>query len=314
VKGTTLPIYPSIAHVIGNTPLIRLARLSDELGVEVLAKLEGVNPAGSVKDRIAQAMVLDAEKSGRLSPGATLVEPTSGNTGIALAMIAAARGYRLVLTMPEAMSRERVALLKAYGAEVVLTPGTLMKQAVEQAELLGRTTPGSVMLRQFDNPANPRVHEETTAEEIWRDTGGELDMFVAGVGTGGTITGVGRVLRERSPRTRIVGVEPKNAAVLSGGRAGPHHLQGIGAGFVPSVLDRSVLSEVVRVGETEALEAARRVARADGVLAGISSGAALAAVIQLAQRPRDERLRIVVVLPDTGERYASTALFGALSG
>ena len=307
-----MPISSAITDVIGNTPLVRLERLSSELGVEVLAKLEGQNPAGSVKDRIAHAMVQDAEQRGQLTPGATIIEPTSGNTGIALAMIAAARGYRLTLTMPEAMSRERVALLRAYGAEVVLTPGTLMRQAVEQAELLGETTPGAVLLRQFDNPENPRIHERTTAEEIWRDTGGELDAFVAGIGTGGTITGVGRVLAKRVPSARVVGVEPSSAAVLSGHSAGPHRLQGIGAGFVPPVLDRSVVHEIITVNEDEAIASARRMARGDGVLGGISSGAALSAATVLAKR--GGLRRIVVVLPDTGERYASTPWFGALGG
>ena len=308
-----MSVFSSIAHVIGNTPLVLLPRLSEELGVTLHAKLEGMNPAGSVKDRIARAMVDDAEASGLLRPGATLIEPTSGNTGIALAMIAAARGYRLILTMPEAMSRERVQLLKAYGAEVVLTPGTLMKHAVEQAEQLGATTPGAVMLRQFENPANPRVHAETTAEELWRDSGGQLDVFVAGIGTGGTISGVGRVLKPRRPDLKVVGVEPTGAAVLSGQKPTGHHIQGIGAGFVPRVLERSVIDEVVAVGEEEALEAARRLARRDGVLSGFSAGAALAAVFRLAARPELAGRRFVVVLPDTGERYASTPLFRAVA-
>ena len=308
-----MALYDSITDVIGGTPLLRLRRLSAEAGIEILAKLEGVNPAGSVKDRIARAMVDDAERAGRLRPGATLVEPTSGNTGIALAMIAAARGYGLTLTMPEAMSRERVALLRAYGAEVILTPGTLMKQAVEQAELLGRTTPGAVMLRQFENPANPRAHEQTTAEEIWADTGGVLDVFVAGIGTGGTITGVGRVLKRRLSALHVVGVEPTGAAVLGGQAPMGHSIQGIGAGFIPKVLDVSVIDRVVAVTEEQALGAARRLARADGVLAGISSGAALHAVLDLAGEPQFAGKRFVVVLPDTGERYVSTALFAALS-
>jgi cysteine synthase A len=242
-----------------------------------------------------------------------LIEPTSGNTGIALAMVAAARGYRLIVTMPESMSRERVLLLRAYGAEVVLTKGTLMKAAVEQAELLGQTTPGAVLLRQFENPENPRAHERTTAEEIWRDTGGALDLFVAGIGTGGTITGVSRALKPRLPGLRVVGVEPAGAAVLGGGAPGGHHNQGIGAGFVPRVLDRAQLDRVIAVEEDEALAAARRVARGDGVLAGLSSGAALAAVVRLAAQPENQGKRVVVVLPDTGERYVSTALFAALS-
>lgn len=303
----------SIADVIGETPLIRLRRLSEDIGVEVLAKIEGVNPAGSVKDRIARSMVEDAERTGRLKPGATLVEPTSGNTGIALAMIAAARGYRLVLTMPEAMSRERVQLLRAYGADVILTPGTLMRAAVEQAEAIGRSTPGAVLLRQFENPANPLAHERGTAEEIWRDAGGALDVFVAGIGTGGTITGVARVLKPRLPGLEVVGVEPEGAAILSGKEPRNHYIQGIGAGFVPKVLDRSLIDSVIAVTENEALAQARKLARGDGVLAGISSGAALAAVARLAARPDSKGKRFVVVLPDTGERYVSTQLFSALS-
>jgi cysteine synthase A len=304
-----MALVNSIAGAIGGTALVRLARLSAAWGVEILGKLESANPGGSVKDRVARAMVDDAEAQGLLGRGATLVEPTSGNTGIALAMIAAARGYRLVLTMPEAMSRERVAMLRAYGAEVMLTPGALMRGAVEQAELLGRTLPGAVLLRQFENPANPAVHAQTTAEEIWVDTGGKLDVFVAGVGTGGTITGVGRVLKQRLPAARVVAVEPAAAAVLSGGVAGQHAIQGIGAGFVPRVLDRAVIDEVVAVDDAEAMEAARRLAREDGVLAGISSGAALAAVARLAQRAEFAGRRFVVVLPDGGELYLSTALF-----
>jgi cysteine synthase A len=258
-------------------------------------------------------MVDDAERRGLLRRGATLIEPTSGNTGIALAMIAAARGYRLILTMPEAMSKERVALLRAYGAEVILTRGTLMQGAVEQAEALGRSTPGSIMLRQFENPANPQAHERTTAEEIWRDCEGKLDVFVAGIGTGGTITGVARVLRQRLKNTLVVGVEPEAAAVLNGRPAGPHHIQGIGAGFVPKVLERELIDEVRAVSEAQALEAARRLARSDGVLAGISSGAALAALLELAERPELKNKRFLVVLPDTGERYVSTSLFRAIS-
>ncbi len=305
-----MPIRDDIADVIGGTPLVRLRRFSEVAGAEILAKLEGVNPAGSVKDRIARAMVDDAEKTGRLRPGATIIEPTSGNTGIALAMIAAARGYQLVLTMPEAMSKERVRLLEAYGAEVVLTPGTLMKGAVEQAELLGETTPGAVLLRQFENPANPAIHEVTTATEILRDTEDRLDAFVAGIGTGGTITGVGRVLKKWLGGVRIVGVEPAEAAVLGGGPVGQHHLQGLGAGFVPKILDRSLLDDVVAVTVDEAVETARSLARHDGILAGISSGAALAAALRIAAEPRMKAKRFVVVLPDGGERYLSTPLFG----
>jgi cysteine synthase len=306
-------LVESISDLIGETPLLRLGRLSEECGLEILAKLEGGNPAGSVKDRIARSMVEDAEKSGRLSPGATLIEPTSGNTGIALAMIAAARGYKLQLTMPEAMSKERVALLKAYGAEVILTPGTLMREAVAKAEALGREQPGAVLLRQFENPANPAVHASTTAIEIWRDTGGRLDLFVAGIGTGGTVTGVCRALKPRLPGLFGVGVEPAGAAVLSGSAPGQHHIQGIGAGFVPKVLDRSVVDRIVPITEEDAIGAARRLARAEGVLAGISSGAALAAVLQLANEPRWKGKRCVVMFPDSGERYVSTTLFKAMS-
>jgi cysteine synthase A len=306
-------LFQSISDLIGDTPLLRLRRLSEECGVELLAKLEGGNPAGSIKDRIARSMVDDAERSGQLKRGATLIEPTSGNTGIALAMIAAARGYKLKLTMPEAMSRERVALLKAYGAEVFLTPGTLMREAVAKAEALGKETPGAVLLRQFDNPANPAAHAATTAPEIWRDTEGRLDLFVAGIGTGGTITGVCRALKPRAPGLFSVGVEPATAAVLSGSAPGQHHIQGIGAGFVPSVLERALVDRVMSVSEEDAIAAARRLARAEGVLAGISSGAALAAVLQLASEPRWQGKRCVVMFPDAGERYVSTTLFKGMS-
>jgi cysteine synthase A len=288
--------------------------MSQSAGVQIFAKLEGVNPAGSVKDRVARAMVDEAERTGILRPGKTIVEPTSGNTGIALAMIGAARGYHVLLTMPQAMSQERVALLRAYGAEVVLTKGSLMRDAVNQAELLFGTMPGAVMLRQFDNPANPLAHEHSTAREIYEDLDGELDVFVAGIGTGGTITGVARALKPKIPRLKCFGVEPDNAAVLSGQAAGQHHIQGIGAGFIPNNLDRSLVDGYLTVSETEALDAARRLAREDGVLAGISSGAALAAVMKLAKRPEYQGKRIVTVLPDTGERYVSTPLFRALSG
>jgi cysteine synthase A len=303
-------IAPSIDAVIGETPLVRLASLSRQAGVDILAKLEHVNPAGSIKDRVARALVDDAEARGVLKPGGLIVEPTSGNTGIALAMIAARRGYRLVLTMPEAMPRARLQLLRAFGAEVLLTPGALMTPAVEQAELYLASVPGSIMLRQFDNPANPAVHERTTATEIWRDTGGKLDYFVAGVGTGGTITGVGRFLRARGAGVRVVGVEPALAAVLSqpSRPAANHVLAGIGAGFVPRVLDRGVIDEILAVDEDEALAAARRVAREDGVPAGISSGAALAAVLRLAERSELRGRRVVVVFPDGGERYLETRL------
>ncbi len=303
-----------VADAIGGTPLVTLPALSRAAGVTICAKLEGSNPGGSVKDRIARAMVDEAARRGELAPGATIVEPTSGNTGIALAMIAAARGYRLILTMPEAMSAERQALLRSYGAEVILTPGVLMQAAVEQAELIGRTMPGAVLLRQFDNPANADAHERTTGEEIWRDAGGEIDLFVAGVGTGGTITGVARVLKRRRPGVRVVAVEPTGAAVLSGAPAGFHSIQGLGAGFVPRVLDRALLDEVVAIDEEAAVAAARRLAREEGLLVGISSGAAVAAVLQLAARPELRGKRVVVVLPDRGDRYVSTPYFRAVSG
>jgi cysteine synthase A len=312
-----MTLCSSITAAIGSTPLVRLERLSRELSIELYAKVESANPSGSVKDRIALAMIDDAVERGRLRPGATLIEPTSGNTGIALAMIAAARGYHLILTMPERMSKERVELVRAYGAEVVLTAGGLMRQAVEQAEVLGASTPGAVLLRQFHNPANPRAHELGTAEEIWRDMDGELDVFVAGIGTGGTITGVGRVLRRRRPSAKIVGVEPAGAAVLSGSAAPTptgHRIQGIGAGFVPNVLDRSVLDRVIAIDDEAAFEACRRLARSDGILAGPSSGAALAATIELAKEAELRGKRFVVMLPDGGERYVSSALFAALSG
>jgi cysteine synthase len=310
--SNAMGIATDVASLIGRTPIVRFAHLSRDLGVDLLGKIEGLNPGGSVKDRIALAMIEDAERSGRLRPGATLIEPTSGNTGIALAMLAAARGYRLVLTMPETMSPERQALLRSYGAEVILTPGGLMKGAVEQAELLGTTTPGAVLLRQFDNPANPAAHERTTAEELWRDTDGALDVFVAGVGTGGTITGVARAWKRRQPSLHVVAVEPAQAAVLSGGAPGPHGLQGIGAGFVPRVLDRSVIDEVIAVDEAAATEAARRLARHEGLLVGISSGAALAAAFKVAAQPQHRGHRVAVILPDLGERYLSTSYIRAL--
>jgi cysteine synthase len=308
-----MALVDSVSDLIGDTPLLRLSKLSEECGLEILGKLEGANPAGSVKDRIARSMVDDAERAGRLRAGCTLIEPTSGNTGIALAMIAAARGYKLVLTMPEAMSRERVALLKAYGAQVILTPGTLMREAVARADQLGKETPDAVLLRQFDNPANPAIHAATTGPEILRDTRGRLDLFVAGIGTGGTITGVSRMLKPLVPGLVSVGVEPTGAAVLSGSTPRQHHIQGIGAGFVPKVLDRSMVDEVVTVTDEDAFSAARRLAKAEGVLAGISSGAALAAVFKLAQLPRWQGKRCVVMLPDSGERYVTTTLFGNLT-
>ena len=302
-------IFEDIAATVGRTPLVRLGRLGKGLPADLIAKVESRNPGGSVKDRIGLAMIEDAERTGKLKPGAVLVEPTSGNTGIALAMIAAAKGYRLILTMPESMSAERVALLKAFGAEVVRTPGTLMIEAVERARKILRETPGAVMLHQFENPANPAAHRETTAREIWEDTGGAVDVVVAGVGTGGTITGVGEVLKERKPSVRMVAVEPKNAAALGGGRVGPHFIQGIGAGFVPKILRRELIDEVIAVSEDAAFDHARRLACEEGILAGISAGAALAAAMEVAQREAMRGKMVIVILPDGGERYVSTPLF-----
>ncbi len=305
-------IFADICGTIGNTPLVRLDRLPARYGVEaeILVKCEFFNPLSSVKDRIALAMVEAAEREGRLAPGATLVEPTSGNTGIALAFVAAAKGYRLVLTMPESMSVERRRMLRLLGAELELTPAELgMRGAIEAAERILRERPGAVMLQQFENPANPEIHRRTTAEEIWRDTGHRLDVFVAGVGTGGTITGVGQVLRPRLPHLRIVAVEPEDSPVLSGGRPGPHKIQGIGAGFVPRVLDLSVIDEVVRIGNETAFRTAREVAELEGIPVGISSGATIAAALEVGQRPEMRGRRIVVVAASAAERYLSTELF-----
>jgi cysteine synthase A len=303
-----MPIYDCVADTVGRTPLIRLARISKEVGASILGKMESRNPCSSVKDRIGVAMIRDAEASGTLHPGATIVEATSGNTGIALAFAAASIGYKLVITMPENMSRERVALLRMFGAEVVLTRGGLMSSAVDKAEEITRNTPGAVMLRQFGNPANPEAHRKGTALEIWEDTGGDVDAFVAGVGTGGTITGVGQVLKDKRPGIKIVAVEPSDSAVLSGKPPGPHYIQGIGAGFVPDILDRDVIDDIVTVTEKAALDNARRLARDEGIFAGISSGAAIAAAIQYGRRPDMQGKQIVVILPDTGERYMSTSL------
>ena len=306
-------IFASVTETTGHTPLVRLRRIGAELGVTLVGKVEARNPCGSVKDRIGVAMIEDAERSGRLGPGATLVEPTSGNTGVALAFAAAAKGYKLILTMPERMSRERVALLRFLGAQVVFTPGSLMRLAVERATEIAEKTPSAVMLQQFKNPANPRVHRETTAVEIWDDTGGAVDVFVAGVGTGGTITGVGAYLKERKPGVSIIAVEPAKAAVLSGRRAGNHMIQGIGAGFVPDILDRSMIDEVVAVTEDEAYGNARRLAREEGLLVGISSGAAIWAAVEVARRAESAGKLIVVIIPSFGERYLSTPLFADLA-
>ena len=305
-------IYTSAAQLIGGTPLLELTHLEKELGLEakIVAKLEYFNPAGSVKDRIAKAMIEDAEARGVLKPGATLIEPTSGNTGIGLASVAAAKGYRLIITMPETMSVERRQLMKAYGAELVLTEGAKgMKGAIAKAEELAREIEGAFIPGQFVNPANPAVHKATTGPEIWADTDGAVDIFVAGVGTGGTITGVGEYLKEQNPDVYVVAVEPADSPVLSEGRSGSHKIQGIGAGFVPDVLNTKVYDEIIPVANESAFSAGRQIGRSEGVLVGISSGAAVWAAIQLARRPENKGKTIVVLLPDTGDRYLSTPLF-----
>ncbi|MEC7248323.1 MAG: cysteine synthase A [Cyanobacteriota bacterium] len=312
-----MPIAPDITALVGRTPLVRLNRLplAYDCKAEILAKLESFNPTASVKDRIAGAMVEAAERDGTIEPGQTvLVEPTSGNTGIALAMVAAARGYRLILTMPDTMSTERRSMLRAYGAELQLTPGSEgMQGAITLARELVNEIPGAYLLQQFDNPANPAVHAQSTAEEIWSDTGGSLDAFVAGVGTGGTITGCARVLRERQPNLQVVAVEPAASPVLSGGSAGPHRIQGIGAGFVPPVLDPDLIDEVMTISDDQAMDIGRRLAREEGLLSGVSSGAAVAAALRLGQRPSMEGRRIVVILASFGERYLSTPMFSSAS-
>jgi cysteine synthase A len=303
-----MPIYDSVVDTVGGTPLIRLRRIGAEVDAILLGKMESRNPCASVKDRIGVAMIRDAEERGVLVPGSVIVEATSGNTGIALAFAAAACGYRLIITMPENMSRERIAMLKTFGAQVVLTRGGLMRDAVLKAEEIARETPGAVSLQQFKNPANPDVHERTTAMEIWNDTGGEIDAFIAGVGTGGTITGVGRFLKAKRPSVKVIAVEPATSAVLSGQPAGQHLIQGIGAGFVPDILERKEIDEVVTVTERAAFDCARRLAREEGILAGISSGAAVAAALRVGKRPEMAGKTMVVILPDTGERYLSTPL------
>ena len=307
-----MKIYKKATELIGNTPLLELGNYEKAHGLEatILAKLEYLNPAGSVKDRIALAMLDDAERRGLLKPGSVIIEPTSGNTGIGLAAVAAARGYRIILTMPETMSVERRSLLRAYGAELVLTEGAKgMKGAIAKAQELAAQTENSFIPGQFTNPANPRAHRETTGPEIWRDTDGKVDIFVAGVGTGGTVTGVGEYLKAQNPAVRIVAVEPAGSPVLSGGASGPHKIQGIGAGFVPDTLNRAVLDEILPVENEDAFAAGRELARREGVLAGISSGAALHAATVLAKRPENRGKMIVVLLPDTGDRYLSTPLF-----
>ena len=305
-------IYTSVEQLIGRTPLLELTHIEKEyaLPARLIAKVEAFNPAGSVKDRVALSMILAAEAEGRLTPGATIIEPTSGNTGIGLCAVAAARGYKTVIVMPDTMSVERMKLMKAYGAELVLTDGAGgMTAAIAKANELAAAIPGAIVAGQFENPANPAAHEATTGPEIWEDTDGEVDIFVCGVGTGGTVTGTGRYLKSKNPAVKVVGMEPAGSPVLSGGKAGAHSLQGIGAGFIPAVLDVDVMDEVVTVTEAQAYEAGRLLARKEGILAGISSGAALHAAILVASRPENEGKTVVVLLPDTGDRYLSTPLF-----
>ena len=305
-------IYKKITDLIGGTPLLELSNIEKQFGLDakIVGKLEYFNPAGSVKDRIAKAMIDDAEEKGLLKPGSVIIEPTSGNTGIGLASVAAARGYRLIIAMPETMSIERRNLMKAYGAELVLTDGTKgMKGAIAKAEELAAEIPGSFIPSQFTNPANPAIHEKTTGVEIWNDTDGKVDIFVAGVGTGGTVSGTGAYLKSQNPNVKVVAVEPVGSPVLSEGKAGPHKIQGIGAGFVPETLNTSIYDEVITVGNEEAFETGRTIARTEGVLVGISSGAAVWAAIQLAKRPENKGKTIVALLPDTGERYLSTPMF-----
>lgn len=305
-------IYENLTDLIGKTPLLRLKNIEKEYGLEakIAAKLESKNPTGSVKDRAAFAMIRNAEEKGILKKGSVLIEPTSGNTGIGLAAIAASKGYRLILTMPDTMTMERRNLLKAYGAELVLTPGKDgMKGAISRSDELSKEIKGSIILSQFTNPANPDYHELTTGPEIWNDTGGNIDIFVAGVGTGGTITGIGRYLKSKDPKIRVVAVEPAESDVLSGGRPGPHKIQGIGAGFVPVILDMSVVDEIIKIPGEEALEFGRESAKKEGILVGISSGAALAASVKLARMPENRGKTIVFVAPDTGERYLSSDMF-----
>ncbi len=306
-------IYDDVTQLVGNTPLVRINRLAKGVSATILAKLEFYNPAHSVKDRLGVAIVDAAERDGSLKPGGTIVEATSGNTGIALAMVGAARGYKVVLTMPDSMSKERRALLRAFGAELVLTPGPDgMKGAVDAAERIATERPGAVLARQFANAANPEIHRTTTAEEIWTDTLGAVDIFVAGIGTGGTITGVGEVLKKRKPGVQIIGVEPAESPILNGGQPGPHKIQGIGANFIPEILNREVYDEVVDVDSEAAMTMARRAAREEGLLVGISSGAALHAAIEVGKRAANKGKTIVVIIPSFGERYLSTPLYADL--
>ena len=305
-------IVNNLTELVGNTPLLQLLRYNaaENLSATIIAKLEYFNPAGSVKDRIALAMIEDAEKRGLLKPGGTIIEPTSGNTGVGIAMVAAAKGYKAILTMPDSMSLERRNLLKALSAQLVLTPGPDgMKGAVDKALELKESTPNSVILQQFENPANPAVHEATTAEEIWRDTDGEVDIFVAGVGTGGTVSGTGAGLKKHNPKVKVVAVEPATSPVLSGGKPGPHKIQGIGANFVPKNYNAAVVDEVIQVSNDAAILTSRKLSRHEGLLVGISAGAAVWAATQIAQRPENAGKRIVALLPDTGERYLSTVLY-----
>lgn len=305
-------IYKGAIELVGNTPLVEVTNIEkkEQLKARLLVKLEYFNPAGSVKDRVGKAMIEDAERTGRLKPGSVIIEPTSGNTGIGLAAVSAVKGYRMILTMPDTMSVERRNILKAYGAEIVLTPGEKgMSGAIEKAEELAKEIPDSFIPGQFDNPVNPKAHMESTGPEIWQDTDGQVDIFVASVGTGGTLTGTGTYLKEKNPRIKVIAVEPSTSAVLSGGNAGPHKIQGIGAGFIPKVLDTSVYDEIIAVDNEAPFATAKMLARTEGLLTGISSGAALYAAIEVARRPENEGKTIVALLPDSGDRYYSTALF-----